>query len=70
MFVERRDIFNDWKSEVEQALTVVPDINKSCNDILWDFWDGVMVLDFRTSGGVLNMFSILSVAALSDKLKI
>lgn len=37
MSVERRDIFNDWKSEVEQALTVVSDINKSCNDILWDF---------------------------------
>lgn len=64
MSIEREDIFNDWKSEVEQAWTVVHDINKSCNDILWDFLvDDVMVLDFRTSGGVLNMFPILSVAA-------
>lgn len=64
MSVERKDIFNDWKSKVEQAWTVVPDINKSCNDILWDFLvDDVRVLDYSTSGGVLNMFSILSVAA-------
>lgn len=54
MTVEKQAIFNDWKTEVEQALTVVPDINKPCNDILWDFFflDDLMVLDFRTTGGV------------------